>query len=1065
VPLQIHTSNRMENLVESLATVVARPLSSPFISETIVVQSKGMQRWLAMELAARFGVWANSIYPFPNAMIWRLFRSALPELSDTYPFSPEVLTWKLMALLPRFLHRQESAELQRYLGGDTDGLKHFQLAEKIADTFDQYTLFRPEMLLEWERGESGDWQAILWRELIAAGEGEHRGRLKEAFCRHLAGGAPGVGLPERICVFGISYLPSYHLEVLSATARHTEVNLFLLSPCREYWADIAGIREQARMSTEQLQLRIEGNPLLASLGRLGRDFSEMVLELAEVAGTQDDLYRQADGSTLLRQIQADILDLRGADPEEGRRPIQPGDRSVQIHSCHSPLREIEVLHDQLLALLEGEPGLTPRDIVVMTPDIEGYAPYIATVFDGCQDPARRIPYSIADRSLASEGQIAAVLLKLLAVPGSRMTAVQLLDILESAPVLRRFDLDDEGLDRIRRWVEETRVRWGIDEQDRLRLGLPGYRDHSWRAGLDRLLLGYAMPEEVGCLFNGKLPYDAMEGSGAGTLGKLAAFIEGIAALADGLQRARSLDQWRAALGVMLADFIAADDAAARELATVAALVESLGELAEQADCGEPVTFAVVRAWLSARLQQAEKGLGFLTGGVTFCAMLPMRSIPFRIVALIGMSEGAFPRQSRPPAFDLMARHPRRGDRSLRDEDRYLFLEAILSARDGFYLSYVGQSVRDNSEIPPSVLVSEFLDAIERGFTAGEGEKIVERLLTRHRLQAFSPDYFTESSPLFSYSAELCAALHDRRSPQQQGAAFLHSPLAEPAAEWRDVPLDRLLRFFAHPARFFLEHRLGIRLAEDIAPLAEKEPFLLDHLESYQLKTELLEAILRGERAEDFLPVARCRGILPPGRHGQVLFAGATAAVQGFAALVQEAQAGTSLLPPLEVQLDIGGFRLSGRLEGLLPQSMLRYRCAKLKGKDQLRTWIEHLVLNAVQPAGYPRETRLLMVDADLNFAPVDNAAEVLGSLLDLYWQGLSEPLRHFPASSAAFAKKWLLKDACSAWEKGYNDWPGEGDDPTFRLCFGQADPFNEEFERIARLIFEPMQQANAKTQR
>jgi exodeoxyribonuclease V gamma subunit len=1054
VSLRIHTSNRMENLVESLAAVVARPLSSPFVPETIVVQSKGMQRWLAMELAGRFGVWANSIYPFPNAMIWRLFRSALPDLSDAYPFSPEILTWKIMARLPRFLQQPEFALLRGYLAGDVDGLKHFQLAEKIADTFDQYSLFRPEMLLEWERGEGGDWQSVLWRELAATGQGEHRGRLKEIFCRQLVSGMPVAGLPERIAVFGISYLPSYHLEVLAAAARHTEINLFLLSPCREYWGDVAGRREQARMTADQRQLRMEGNPLLASLGRLGRDFSEMVVDLADLAAGQDDLYQEADGGTLLHQLQTDILNLRGG--EEAPRLIAAGDRTVQIHSCHSPLREIEVLHDQLLALLEGEPGLTPRDIVVMTPDIEGYAPYIATVFDGCQDPARKIPYSIADRSLTSEGQIAAVLLKLLALPGSRMTAVQLLDILESAPVQRRFGLNDEDLDRIRHWIEETRVRWGLDEQDRMRLGLPGYRDHSWRAGLDRLLLGYAMPEEAGCLFNGKLPYDEMEGSSVPTLGRLAEFIDRVAALADGLQRARPLVQWRAALGATLADFLAADDAAARELAAVAALIDSLVDLAEQAACSEPVHFAVVRAWLAARLQQEEKGLGFLTGGVTFCAMLPMRSIPFRIVALIGMSEGAFPRQSRPPAFDLMARHPRRGDRSLRDEDRYLFLEAILSARDGLYISYVGQSVRDNSEIPPSVLVSEFLDAIERGFTAGQGRNIDERLLTRHRLQAFSPDYFTAGSPLFSYSAELCTALLEKRAPQQPAAAFLHTPLAEAGEEWKDVPLDRLVRFFAHPTKFLLENRLQIRLAEGITPLAEKEPFLLDHLASYQLKSELLESILRGEQAEDFLPVARCRGILPPGRHGRALFEGAVQAVTGFAGMVQEQIAGVSPLQSLDVQLDIAGFHLSGRLDGLLPQGMLRYRCAKLKGKDQLRTWIEHLVLNALQPEGYPRETRLLMVDADLAFAPVDDAAEQLQTLLNLYWQGLSKPLRYFPVSSAAYAKKWLLKDAYSAWEEGYNKVPGEGDDACFRLCFGQRAPFNEEFERIARAIFEPL---------
>ena len=304
-------------------------------------------------------------------------------------------------------------------------------------------------------------------------------------------------VPERIAVFGISYLPKYHMDILAATARITEVNLFLLSPTREYWADIISQKEKARLMPADRALRIEGNPLLASLGKLGRDFSDMVLEIGDVAAAQEDLYADPGETSLLQQVQSDILDLSGAGEEGEKRPLGPDDRSIQIHSCHSPMREVEVLYDNILALLEQEDQLAPRDIVVMTPDIETYAPYVSTVFQGCQDPSRKIPYSIADRNLTSEGQVAAVVLKLLALPGSRLSVIQLFDILEATPVSRRFDLDEDELERIRGWLDDTRVRWGLDEQDRIRLGLPGYRENSWRAGLDRLLLGYAMPEEDG----------------------------------------------------------------------------------------------------------------------------------------------------------------------------------------------------------------------------------------------------------------------------------------------------------------------------------------------------------------------------------------------------------------------------------------------------------------------------------------------------------------------------------------------------------------------------------------
>jgi exodeoxyribonuclease V gamma subunit len=693
----------------------------------------------------------------------------------------------------------------------------------------------------------------------------------------------------------------------------------------------------------------------------------------------------------------------------------------------------------------------------MTPDIETYAPYIATVFEGCQNPAIKIPFSIADRSLTSDGRVASVVLKLLAIPGGRLPVTQVFDILESTPVSRRFDLDDAELEIIRGWLEETRIRWGMDERDRARLGLPGFLANSWRAGLDRLLLGYAMPEEGGSLFHDKLPFDGMEGSCALTLGKLIDFTVKISAVAGKLSAPRTLGEWRNELRLMLDDFIKVDDDSARELATVNSILEKMEGVGGEAGFTEKVQFRVIRSWLSAQLAKEEKGSGFMTGGVTFCAMLPMRSIPFGVVALIGMNDCAFPRQSRPPGFDLIARNPCRGDRSLRDEDRYLFLESILSARKCFYISYVGQSVKDNSEIPPSVLVNELLDAVDRSFLPIEEPKSGQRLVTRHRLQAFSKDYFSVDAPLFSYSAENCAALLEKCGSPWQPAEFLAAPLAPPSDEWKDVPLRKLLSFFANPAKFFLENRMGIRLEEVAGPLGDREPFAVDGLESYSLKQELLELCLRGGNVQEFLPVARSRGILPPGRHGEALFVNTVKEVAAFSLSLKGEIASRSALKPLDFELDLGGFRLTGRLDHLWTDRMIRYRCAKIKANDQIRVWIEHLILNAVNKEGYPCESLLMMVDGSKTFLRVADSFSILRSVLELYWQGLSVPLRFFPVSGMEYAKKleWNLEGARRKWQEGYN-FPGEGDNPYFKLCFGRVDPFNADFERITQTLLEPL---------
>ncbi len=1062
MPLNLYTSNRMEVLVDTLATVLREPLASAFTKEVIVVQSRGMQRWLSMELASHFGVWANGHYPFPNAMVQELFCNILRNMPDTSAFAPEVMGWKIMRLLPDLLEGEQFGTLRHYLADDPDGLKLFQLSEKIADTFDQYTLFRPEMLLGWEAGEqqpSGEeWQPMLWRKL-AEGSGAHRGRLKDLFCRQLGPASPGVeDIPERITLFGISCLPKFHLDVLSVVAKVTEVNLFILSPTSEYWGDILSRKASARLSEEERALRTEGNPLLASLGRIGRDFSDMIIDLSDSALHQEELYDDPGEECLLHALQSDIMNLSGTGEDEELRPFDPADRSVRIHSCHSPLREIEVLYDNILAMLEENADLSQRDIVVMTPDIEIYSPYIASVFGagsaGC-DGAVALHYSIADRRMMNEGEIATALLKLLALPGSRLAASELFDLLSSPPVSRRFSLDAGELELIRGWIEKSGIRWGMDEDDRTSRNLPAYSDNSWRAGLDRLLLGYAMPDE-NQLFNGILPYDDMPDSDAETLGKFADFVERVDRFVESFARSRTLEEWRIQFQALLADFIASSDSSEREFATISALSEELGNAATAAEFTDTVNPAVMLFWLRARLEQQEQGLGFMTGGITFCAMLPMRSIPFRVVVLIGMNDNAFPRQSRSPGFDLIAREPQKGDRSLRNEDRYLFLESILSARDLLYISYVGQSIRDNSELPPSVLVSELLDAVRRGFLLPDGTSVEELLVVRHRLQAFNRDYFLASSPIFSYSAENYRALVEKESATAHSRPFMSAPLAPPPEELKTLSLARLLRFYDNPSGFFLEQRLGIRLEGSAEPLEDREPFAVEGLELYSLKQELLEVVLGGGESRDLLPLFRSRGMLPPARHGEQLFTRILGEVEEFAATVQESIGGSVALEPLEVDLQLGAFRLTGRLERLWPHSLLHYRYARLKMKDLMRSWIEHLVLNTINQPGYPICTSLVMDDDIRTFEPVEGASTLLEGLLTHYWQGMSMPLRFFPRSSYAYATKGL-EAARKEWrDDTFNNRPGEGSDPAIQRCFGATEPFDEEFCSLAVELLGPM---------
>lgn len=1075
--LRVFTGNRMETLAEMLAEVVGTPLSSPLDKEVVMVMSKGMERWVSMELARHLGVCANCRFPFPNTFVREVFQKVVPGLPERSSFDPGIMTWRIMKLLPGLLAKPGLGSLNIYLGERAGDLKSLQLSERIADIFDQYLLFRPEMIFRWEKGGEDHWQAELWRELVKENKDTHRAEAGKIFSEAVKETSTRLkGLPERVSVFGISALPRFHMEVLAGLSRFTQVNLFLMNPSREYWGDIVSDlaiqRVTSRQDTQDLtieELHLQkGNSLLASMGTLGRDFFELIndFDCEEFRSFEDP-----GEDNLLNCLKSDILNLRERQQTlNEKRTVPADDRSIQIHSCHSRMREIEVLHDQILQMFEEDSSLMPGDILVMTPDIESYAPYIQAVFDTPASEPGKIPVSIADRSIRKESEVIDAFLAILDLCGSRFGASQVLSILESPTVQRRFSLMEADLDLIRRWVKETRIRWGIDEQSRGRIGLPSFPENTWKAGLDRLLLGYAMPGQEERMFGDTLPYDDIEGSETLVLGRFLEYARELFAHVQSLAQPRTLDEWSKALTGILDRFFLPDEDIEREMRALRGMLNGMGHIREMSVFDGEMDIRLIKYHLGSSLDREGFGYGFISGGVTFCAMLPMRSIPFKVICLVGMNSDAYPRQSKPLGFDLIARHPKPGDRSRRNDDRYLFLETLLSAGEKLYISYVGQSIRDNSPIPPSVLVSEITDYLEQGFEV-PGREILDHVVTKHRLQAFSPEYFKKSEKLFSYSGENYRAAQWIQEEGEPSVPFISTGLSEPEEGWKTVDLDDLVRFFGNPARFLLNRRLGIHLEERAVILEERESFEIKGLERYLLEEDLLTYRFAGRDLKDLFPPIRASGQLPHGTVGKCIYENLSQGVESFVektgSYLQE-----SPLQPLEVDLGISGFRLKGRIEAIYPGRLLQYRYARIKSRDRLRVWIRHLALNSLRVDNYPRISMLVGLDSNnrqetvwtaWEYSPVEKSDEILGMLLEAYWAGLVKPLHFFPESSWKYAHMHLEKNkpdedalgsARQTWTGG--DFSrGECEDAYYELCFRGTDPIDAEFQRNAEEVFAP----------
>ena len=1058
--LNIFTSNHLEILAEQLAMIFREPLFSPISTEIIVVQSRGMERWVSMELARHSGICANCAFPFPNAFLREMFYKLIPDLPDESPFDPVTMTFRIMKILPECIQLPGFESLERYLADDTKGMRLFQISQKIADLFDQYLVFRPGMIFGWERGKEDHWQANLWRKLSSGKEKMHRAWLRKALFDKIRNQSHEIeNFPHRISIFGISYLPPFYLETFVQISKLTQVNLFLMNPCREYWGDIVSDKEikkiqgkyaQPNGTTEELYLE-KGNRLLSSMGTLGRNFFSLI------SGLDCRMYEQFEDKyehNMLSEIQSDILQLK----DRKETVVTDFDASIQIHSCHSPMREIEVLHDNLLAMFEEDPDITPKDIIVMTPDIELYAPFVQAVFDGQTDEALRIPFTIADQSVRKESRVIDGFMSILDLKDSRLGAISVMALLESPSIKEKFGLADSDIEIAERWIKETNIRWGIDAESRRKMGLPGFSENTWKAGIDRLLLGYAMPGFERQMFSGILPYDHVEGDEVKVLGKFLKFLDLVFTCIDSLDQVRTLSGWHTTLVEILEQFFALDEDAEHEIRVLRQILDDMSKQENLSGFDKLIEIEVVRSYLGNLLKHEHFGTGFISSGVTFCAMLPMRSIPFKVICLLGMNTDAFPRESQTLGFDLMKINPRIGDRSRRNDDKYLFLEALVSARKKFYISYVGQSIKDNSLIPPSVLVSELIDYIKEGFDLSE-----EWVVTLHRLQAFSPEYYKVNNKLFSYSRENFIARRNIYDEQKEIPSLNSAKLTEPNQKWKKLEIDNLCAFFGNPARFLFEKRLGIYLYETIAVSDEREKFSLDNLEKYLIGQDLVENRLSGSDLNDSLSLQKAMGQLPHGNVGDYVFNEMSVDAEAFVRKTKKHIKGEPF-DDLEIEIDIAGYNLFGRLTDIHEHGLIQIRYANVKPKYLLNTWIYHLILNVLDDNSYPAKSFLICKDTAWEFAQAKNSKDVLKSLFKLFWKGMSEPLHFFPESSFEYAQKMLIKNQTeqAALNFAQKKWigsdfsRGESEDPYFELCFGKIDPLDKGFEKIAKIIFAPL---------
>ncbi|ORA85244.1 exodeoxyribonuclease V subunit gamma [Mycobacterium malmoense] len=1053
--LHLHRAERTDLLADGLGALLAAPPADPFAEELVLVPARGVERWLSQRLSHVLGSKPGDGDGVCAAVAFRTPSSLIAEITgaaDDDPWSPDALVWPLLDVVDRSLDEPWCRTLATHLGHFDTGPeaelrrgRRYSVARRLAGLFASYARQRPRLLADWLDGNPGDldtdlaWQPPLWRALASAVPADPPHVRHHKTVARLREGPSD--LPARLSLFGHTRLARTDVELLDAVAAHHDLHLWLPHPSDELWRALTG-PHGAVARRDDTSRHAAKHPLLETLGR---DLRELQRALPATSATDEFIGGATKPDTLLGRLQSDVA--ANAVGPNGRR-LADGDRSVQVHSCHGPARQVDVLREVLLGLLEDDPTLEPRDIVVMCPDIETYAPLIVAGFGlgetaGDSHPAHRLRVRLADRSLTHTNPLLGVAAELLDIADGRATATQLLNLAQAAPVRARFGFTDDDLDEITDWVREANIRWGFDKEHRAPYGLDHIVHNTWRFGLDRILTGVAMSEDSRAWLGTALPLDDVGSDRVELAGRLAEYVDRLRHVAERLSGTRPLTEWLDALteGVGLLTESADAWHEAQLHSEFADVVEQAGGRASMM-----LRLPDIRALLSARLAGRPTRANFRTGTLTVCTMVPMRSVPHRVVCLVGLDDGVFPRLSAPDGDDALAREPMTGERDIRSEDRQLLLDAVCAATETLVITYTGADEHTGHERPPAVPLAELLDALDQTTES----PVRERILIKHPLQPFDrrnvvPGALVPDKP-FTFDPTALTAARAAAGTRRAPRPLITDPLPAPHPD--DITLADLLDFFKDPVRGFFR-ALDYTLPWDVDTVCDAMPVDIDPLQEWTVGDRMLHDMLRGMGDDAAAQFEWRRGTLPPDRLGWRKAKQIRDRAGRLAVAAGRHRRGDSTAHDVVITLG-DGRRVTGTVNRVFDNRIVAVTYSRLAPKHKLLAWISLVTLGAASPgrdwtAVYVGRGAKDTIEECRLRAPPD-ALAVLAGLVTLFDAGRREPLPLPLKTSYAWAeRRHKGKDpvgyARSKWESN-NFHDGEDREPAHARVWGFKAPFD-----------------------
>jgi exodeoxyribonuclease V gamma subunit len=767
-------------------------------------------------------------------------------------------------------------------------------------------------------------------------------------------------IPNQLYIFGLSQNPRPFLEIIAKISSEKEVH-FLTKSVPDY----------------------NSNPELQSLSdRWAKPAKEQLNLLKSILNNAKLPFQER---TLSSQQSNSI-------PE------------MYIHSCHNNRREVEVLKDQILHYLDTHTEAKASDVLVMVPDAEEYAGILETVF---KEEGPVLPVSqLSGRGYQSAEQTIAELLSLL---GSKFKASSVLEFLNLELVKSKFKLSDGHLDLIEDWVLANKVHHSLGDDFN--------QQYSWQKGLNQLVSGFMLQPDSLELYKGLVPFDEMASSeDAEITAHFSQFIYALQQSKKESETKRTPPEWLKFTEKLVDTFVGNATDRGTSSAGIKKLLDKLQQQISYTEYHQKVDFNLIKDWLSGQLSSTNSSSGRFGQGVTVSSYIPYRSVPFRFIAMLGANESVFPRKAVRPEFDIIYANPRPGDRIMKDDDSYLFLETLQAAREHIHLSYKGLDQRSDSERLPSILIQQLPDGID-----DEKNGII-----RHSLHPFNSAYFDGSS-LNSYSDA------DRNIAQKLLLESDDKPILFTNDQWRaqsfeelnNISISDLIKFFSHPSKHMLQNVLNIKNYNSFNEVIDREQFKLKGLERYKLDDYLFDSIAKNQPIEQVFDYAVAAALIPEKLQGQKSFQAEKKSVTQLHDSLKDLTEADEREE--EIRISIGDIEFYGFIGGIYDDVLVSHRVGKRRAQHEVIHWLQHLLL-LMNDTEISKSVFISKDKGDIEILEIETANITENPLPDYIDWFLKEDqmlkkTAFFPESSKAFTEELMKEgDDESAKSKARSSW-------------------------------------------